>query len=187
MAKEKRDCVFSSCHSKSCYFWAISRGHTLNVLFFSGSLGMSFWSLLQKLQELWEDGKTGRSEAECEYRCDLGLKEGKPCVLAQREKLWSCLGSWWLSRGLVTLPSHMEALNVRKTCSPWLWDGQKRKAMPAHVLNVHLHWHQHLYTTHLPSEITSCRLRVWLGKLRFAFKPLILILFFVETPCWVGG
>lgn len=21
------------------------------------------------------------------YRCDLGLKEGKPCVLAQREKL----------------------------------------------------------------------------------------------------
>lgn len=32
----------------------------------SGSLGMFFWSLLEKLQELWEDRKTGGGEAECE-------------------------------------------------------------------------------------------------------------------------
>lgn len=106
--------------------------------------------------------------------------EGKPCVPPQREKWWSCLGSWCLSTGMVTFPSHMEALHARKASSPWLWDGQERKVRPGHVLNVHpLHWHQPLHTTdpHLPSKSTSCRLRVWLEKLCFAFKPLILTLF----------
>lgn len=151
------------------FFWFLRNAFLVTATKAAGAMGR--WKNWYKWGRVWIN-----------IARDLGLKEWKPCVLPQREKLWFCLGSWWLSRGVVTFPSHMEALNVRKTCSPWLWDGQKRKAMPAHVLNVHLlHCHQHLYTTHLPSEITSCRLRVWLGKLCFAFKPLILILFCRNT------
>lgn len=41
-------------------------GTAINCGLSSDSLGMFFWSLLEKLQELWENGKTDGTEAECE-------------------------------------------------------------------------------------------------------------------------